>query len=59
MNKMTAEGNNGLSAEEKTREIFLRMDKNQDGNLSMSEFIKGVKTDASIMHLLMSASNTE
>jgi hypothetical protein len=25
----------------------------------MSEFIKGVKTDASIMHLLMSASNTE
>ncbi|XP_062583064.1 neurocalcin homolog [Saccostrea cucullata] len=58
MNKMTSENNMGLSPEEKTREIFLRMDKNQDGSLSMSEFVKGVQTDSSIMHILTSASNT-
>lgn len=56
---MTRESHKGgLSAEEKTKEIFMKMDKNQDGNLSMQEFIKGVQTDVSILRLLTSASNT-
>ncbi|XP_061192037.1 neurocalcin homolog [Saccostrea echinata] len=59
MNKMTSSKTIGLSPEEKTREIFLRLDKNQDGNLSMSEFIKGVQTDSSIMRILTCASDTE
>lgn len=59
MYKMTRESQKGgLSAEEKTKEIFMKMDKNQDGNLSMQEFIKGVQTDVSILRLLTSASNT-
>lgn len=59
MYKMTRESHKGgLSAEEKTKEIFMKMDKNQDGNLSMQEFIKGVQTDVSILRLLTSASNT-
>lgn len=59
MYKMTRESHTGgLSAEEKTKEIFMKMDKNQDGNLSMQEFIKGVQTDVSILRLLTSASNT-
>ncbi|XP_062583072.1 neurocalcin homolog [Saccostrea cucullata] len=60
MNKMTNSNKTmDLSPEEKTREIFLRLDKNQDGNLSMSEFIKGVQTDSSIMRILTGNSNTE
>ncbi|XP_061166728.1 neurocalcin homolog [Saccostrea echinata] len=58
MSKMTSKTMD-LSPEEKTREIFLRLDKNQDGILSMSEFIQGVQTDSFIMEILTCASKTD
>ena len=46
----------GGSAEGRTDNIFLDMDKNEDANLPMTEFIEGAKCDhdASVVKILQS-----
>lgn len=48
----TASEHSGMTPEDRTDQIFKRMDKNADDKLSMTEFMDGVKQVPSIVNFL-------
>jgi Ca2+-binding EF-hand superfamily protein len=47
-----ASEHSGMTPEERTNQIFKRMDKNADDKLTMTEFMEGVKEVPSIVNFL-------
>ncbi|NXW32579.1 GUC1C protein, partial [Phaetusa simplex] len=45
-------GHNNMSAEEFTDMIFQKIDVNNDGELTLEEFINGVESDEALMELI-------